>query len=486
MCYVRLILLFVAVCLNNIIVKSHYRKMANAEDEEPTENDSDGKVDVNDSTWMNPPEFRPTFLPLFFITPLIIRSMVPPRSRRRFYKTVLQGTFLTPFRPVRFRDAFIADCVTSVVRPIIDLVSALAYYWTAIYGLFLGKYDLEKAGVIVSNSMFLHGLFLPMLSFLPLFIKLLQTLRQAYDTGKRWPYYGNTIKYFTSGLVILYAMTHAAGERSGWWLFSFVVSTIYQIAWDVHMDWELLVIVPQPARKATNSLIANLFRKLRDLWDQIRLRPKRLFGDDSFYWKALFANAVLRFCWMAGFIPAYRVSILDGSTQVTFVDKVHGWSFVLLATLEIFRRSIWSLIKVELETIKLTSGGENDLAKASTADEYLREGKWKVPSDALHSKGSSTLTRLWRCRSNRPVRGKPKEDAQVVRIDTNQNQYSKLEQTESTLTLEAPKNSLDTKQRHRWLCFSVGNGFLRWLFIFELLLWPCLFLFLSYRVILLE
>ena len=48
---------------------------------------------------------------------------------------------------------------------------------------------------------------------------------------------------------------------------------------------------------------------------------------------------------MAGFIPAYRVSITDGSTKVTFVDNAHGWSFVLLATLEI------------LETIKLTSGG---------------------------------------------------------------------------------------------------------------------------------
>ena len=51
---------------------------------------------------------------------------------------------------------------------------------------------------------------------------------------------------------------------------------------------------------------------------------------------------------------------------------------MILGALEIFRRSIWGIIKVELETIKLTSGGDGDLTMASTADEYIREGKWNV------------------------------------------------------------------------------------------------------------
>ena len=230
-----------------------------------------------------------------------------------------------------------------------------------------------------------------------------------------------------------------------------------------------------------------------EVWEQIRLRPKRLFYDDSFYWKALVVNAGLRFCWMTGFIPAYRVSIYDGSTQVTFVDKAHGWSFVLLSALEIFRRSIWAIIKVELETIKLTGEGENDLAMASVADEYIRDGKWNVPFDALKSKDSN-----WRCRSNK---SKPtlEDDTKVVWLETSSKKstYSKLEQTESATTLgtpesaalstdETPKNLSEKKKKYRWLCIPVSSGFLRWLFILELLLWPFAFLALSYHVIFAE
>ena len=138
----------------------------------------------------------------------------------------------------------------------------------------------------------------------------------------------------------MYGMTHAEGERSIWWIWSFFVATVYQVVWDVFVDWELLVFMPrEPFRMLTTSsnAIANLCRKGRVALPQLRLCPKRLFDDDSFYWKALFVNAALRFCWMSGFIPAYWVSISTGSTQLTFVDKAHGWSFVLVATLEIFR-----------------------------------------------------------------------------------------------------------------------------------------------------
>ncbi|KAL7531866.1 hypothetical protein ACHAXR_004287 [Thalassiosira sp. AJA248-18] len=472
-----------------VLMKNHYKKEVESE-EEPSGDIADGKVDVSDDTWMKPPQLPPKVLPLFFITPLILRSMVPPRQRRRFFKTILQGAVFSPFKKVRFRDAFVADCATSMVRPIVDLVYALAYYCTAIFGLFSGRYDLNQADHLLSKSMLMHGLILPAISFLPLFVKFLQTIRQAYDTGKRWPYLGNAFKYFSAGLVILYGMTHAAEERSEWWIYSFVLATIYQIIWDSWMDWELLVIVPrEPSRRRTSSLIANLCRKLREMWDQIRLRPKRLFDDDSFYWKALFLNATLRFCWMAGFFQAYRVSISDGSTQVTFVDKAHGWSFVLLATLEIFRRCIWGIIKVELETIKLTCEGENDLDMASTAEEYLREGKWKVPPhDPTNS--STFKSVVSRCRPNvlwfrhpiKPVRSTLEEEIQVVGLDSQQNQYSKLDQTEqSSLSLEISKDSLE-KKTHRWF----SSGFLRLLFMLELLLWPCLFLVLSYYIILIE
>ncbi|KAL9183166.1 hypothetical protein ACHAXT_004953 [Thalassiosira profunda] len=452
-----------------VLMKVHYRKEAEKYEEEELSNDAgDGKVDVKDSTFFKVPELPPKILPLFFITPLIIRSMVPPRQRRRFYKTLLSATVFSPFKAVRFRDAFVADCLTSLVRPVGDLVNALAYYWTVIFGLISGKYDLDRAGHIVSKSMLMHGLILPALSMMPLLIKFLQTLRQAFDTGKRWPYLGNAFKYYTAGLVILYGMTHTAGERSVWWVSSIVATTLYQIIWDVWIDWELLVYVPHEAsRRRSGSKIAHQCRKFHRVWQRIKLRPKRLYEDDSYYWKALAFNIITRFCWMAGFMPAYRVSTTDGSMQVTFVDTLHGWSFVLLATIEIFRRSVWGIIKVELETIKLTSG-EKDLSYASTADEYLREGKWKAPPRPKSS-GQKSWAQRWR----------------AGRGSVHAEQYSQLEQSEATLSSEQPKNVTE-KETHRFLCFSVSSSFLRGMFFIELMLWPATFAVLAYYVVQLE
>ena len=453
-----------------VLMKDHYRKEAKNEEEVGDVggndmNGGEGKAYMKE--WMTVPQVPPKVLPLFFITPLIIRAMVPPKQRRRFYKTIMQGTILSPFKPVRFKDAFVADCLTSLVRPTGDLFYALAYYFTALGGFVSGKWGLNKAGYIVSESWILHGIVLPVLSIVPLCIKFVQSLRQAYDTNKRWPYLGNAFKYLSAGLVILYGMTHSAGSRSSWWIWAFAGATIYQCLWDTFVDWELLILAPREPFRIKRTSCARFFkicRRIRGFYQRIRLRPKRLFDDDSFYWKAFFANTALRFCWMMGFIPAYRVSIFDGSMQVTFVDKVHGWAFVLLATLEIIRRTIWAIIKCELETIKLMNNeGEDDLATASTADEYI------LPAMSVPG---------WRCRWK-----KNKSVKEVVwQDDSPQKKYSKIEQSDSSLD----EMSSSETRKHRWLCLSVSSGFLRLMFIWELLMWLFVALGLSYLVIFAE
>ena len=134
-----------------------------------------------------PPEVPPKVLPLIFLSGVLVRTQFPRRQRVRFYKTILQGTILAPFKPVRFRDAFVGDIVTSLVRPIVDVVFTVTYYGSAVYGFCSRKYDLNETGYIVSESSLLHGIVLPLVAILPLWMRLLQTLRQAYDTGKRCP-----------------------------------------------------------------------------------------------------------------------------------------------------------------------------------------------------------------------------------------------------------------------------------------------------------
>lgn len=456
-----------------VLMKDHYRKEAeNYEANMVSDTNTETtKADMKeDASFFTPPELPPTVLPLIFLSSALIRSQIPRKQRQRFFKTILQGTALGVFKPVRFRDAFVGDCITSLVRPLCDVVFAFTYYCVAVYGFVSQQYGLEESRSIVSNSKFMHGLVLPLVAILPLWYRFLQTLRQAYDSGKRWPYLGNAFKYLTAGLVVLYGMTHSTGDRGTWWVVSFVATTIYQVIWDSCMDWELLVIAPpntneqneSPSRPfwfsnfrcppivsswsprlfpsrligllvACRKFITHPVSKLSRI-SRITIRSQRMFHDQSYYWRALFINATLRFCWMMGFIPAYRISILDGSVQETF-SQTNSWTFVILATLEIVRCCIWGIIKVELETIKLVSGEGNDLAMASKADEYLREGKWNV----------------WH--------------------------------THEAAGTEDSAETGSTARKYRWLGISVQRGFIKWVYLIELSVWPLAFLAIGYYVV---
>lgn len=474
-----------------VLMKDHYKREADDHMgvEAVSDASAEAKIDVKeDESFFTPPQLPPTVLPLIFLSSALVRSQIPRKQRQRFFKTVLQGTAFTLFKPVRFRDAFVGDCITSLVRPMVDVVFAFTYYCAAVYGFMSRTYGLKETQAIVSNSKFMHGLVLPLFAILPLWYRFLQTLRQAYDTGKRWPYLGNALKYFTAGLVVLYGMTHSTGQRGTWWVVSFVCATIYQIIWDSCMDWELLVIAPSNASEQNDSSVrSSWFSNLRcpsviSSWSprlfpsrllgllvacrkivclpvaslsqrgrsalsrmsRIRLRSQRMYDDDMFYWRALFINAALRFCWMMGFIPAYRISILDGSVQETF-SQTNSWTFVILATLEIIRCCIWGIIKVELETIKLSNGSEKDLKMAATTDEYLREGMWN---------DWSTI--------------KP-EDA--------------IERSTSATGVLTETDLIAPSQTHRWLGLTVSSGFLQWAFLIELSLWPIAFLGLGYYII---
>lgn len=321
-------------------------------------------------------------LPLIFLTILLVRSFMPPGRRRRFWSTA-KFTAMAPFHRVRFRDAFLGDVMTSLVRPFQDVLFALAYYGTVIWGMVLKSYGLGEAGNILGRSWFLHNVILPSCAILPLWWKFLQTLRQAYDANKRWPYYGDSLKYVSTAMIILYGMTHPEDRRSPWWLVSFVVATIYQICWDIFVDWELFIISPrdhdsqssdqegtcctrisslQPNSHVLLTLhmyilqpichgIRRLSTSIPNL-GQIKLREKRLYKKESFYYRCLVINILLRACWMLCFIPAYHFTV-DSQRVTTFSSDVNSYFGVLLPVAELLRRCHWGLLKVEMETIRL-------------------------------------------------------------------------------------------------------------------------------------
>jgi len=331
-------------------------------------------IDDDDDTDYSIP---PQVLPILFLSILYVRAILPPKSRRRFWGTI-KSAIISPFKTVTFRDELIAEVLTSLVRPMQDITFAIFYWFASIYFILSGKVDLEDTGQAIGQSMLLHNFLLPVCAVIPLFCRFLQTLRQAYDDQQRWPHLGNAFKYLSSSVVIIYGLTHAEGTRHIGWHFGFVACVIYQIWWDVFVDWELLVAASPSSPNAgfRNNANNDASNEAKDevvflesnvagthsLWGyccnrylaRLDLRPQRLFKSKRIYWNILIINFCIRFCWMLAFIPAFHWNTRTGNMETTSsVDTKNIMSF-LISLAELLRRCCWVILRLELETIRLT------------------------------------------------------------------------------------------------------------------------------------
>lgn len=320
-------------------------------------------------------------LPLIFLSVLIVRTVVPPSRRMRFWGT-MKFTFTAPFHQVCVRDEFIGDCLTSWVRPSQDLFFALSYYSTVIWGTVTGRYGLTKSGEILAESWLLHNVLMPAFAILPLWLKYLQTLRQAYDSNKRWPHLFNSLKYLSASLVIIYGITHPEQRRSATWLTCFVLALLYQVFWDTIMDWQMFEIQRDitlvdstsdndawfaqiSSFRPESRILLNIqmyvvqpvldrYQRIRaqiPSWRQVQLRQQRLYKTEAFYWKIFAFNTLMRFTWMACFIPAYHIS--QSRAVLYSTSDVNSYWGVLLPAGEIFRRILWGFLYLEKETLKM-------------------------------------------------------------------------------------------------------------------------------------
>jgi hypothetical protein len=103
-----------------------------------------------------------------------------------------------------------------------------------------------------------------------------------------------------------------------------VINSVYSYLWDIMMDWGLI----QFSMKKNAVCVC--------------LRPRSLFFFPSMaYVFAITANLVLRFSWMANQLELFR--------------GLHATQLVLLVELlEVIRRSIWNVFRVEWEIINKT------------------------------------------------------------------------------------------------------------------------------------
>mmetsp|Transcript_12028 Transcript_12028/g.19953 ORF Transcript_12028/g.19953 Transcript_12028/m.19953 type:complete len:491 (-) Transcript_12028:45-1517(-) len=291
---------------------------------------------------------------VFFFYSAFIGAIVFPLTTTRWVRIatvlVLQRTYelINPRchscvgggpRPIPFIDVFYADAMCSLSKVFFD--------WGMLFHMASHYPDpVPKAlDTILIPSFF---------AAIPYLIRarqclIMHTVGCSKRDPKRYQHLLNALKYATSIFPIcLSAYQQTLPQESADGLEStlivlLIINASYALSWDIIMDWGMF---QDPTVVAQYACAAGVVA-LPDSDDDIKvqscghalMRPKLRFGVTSSAAIAM-ADTVLRFSWLLRF----RVTL--------FPSKDH---FVLATQLmEIFRRGIWNLLRVEWESIKHT------------------------------------------------------------------------------------------------------------------------------------
>jgi hypothetical protein len=276
----------------------------------------------------------PLFPLLLFL--IVVAQLFLPwtRTKKQFW-TVLAYTAGAPLYKVAFRDGFVGDIFTSMVRPLQDMAFTSFYLLCGLQGYWRYHQNVSEEEHVLpplESNWWLHTLVLPTCVISPLWWRYSQTLRQVWEQKKRWPYLGNSAKYFFAAQIAMWGVFDPRKTESKIWIAGFILSTLYQIWWDIFQDWELLVWSP-------GSRV------------RFELRTERLFRSKAMYYSILIVNIFLRFGWTLTFLPSRYLSP-SGALLDTFSVDFETFVAPTLAFAEIIRRTIWGLIRFELEVLK--------------------------------------------------------------------------------------------------------------------------------------
>mmetsp|Transcript_7427 Transcript_7427/g.10934 ORF Transcript_7427/g.10934 Transcript_7427/m.10934 type:complete len:664 (+) Transcript_7427:70-2061(+) len=385
--------------------------------------------------------------PLILFLAVILYSFLPWKRSRKDFWVVVAFTPSAPFRSVSFRDGFIGDIMTSTVRPLQDVAFTMFYLFSGLEGWWTTSYNLDDADRPLERSWLLHTIVLPACMVSPLWWRFCQNLRQSYDSRQRWPYLGNALKYLIAAEVALFGVFNPRHQKKAVWLLAFTGATLYQIWWDIVMDWELFVaehtdekghgsysraryigemqsgkgdiemtsISSEAHGESTPSSITNshatridqpsrIYIAVKPWIDYIgmyvgpgtryRLRPRRLYKYKAMYYFICAVNILLRFCWTLSFIPPKYLTP-SGKLEETFGSNIQTFINPAVASAEIIRRSLWGLLRVELEAIKRAdklSGRSDAEANKATLESTGLDGSM----EPMEVKGTPTFAQLIR------------------------------------------------------------------------------------------
>jgi len=329
----------------------------------------------------------PVFPLLLFIAGCIA-AIFPWKDKRSEFWKLISLTVGAPIYRVTFRDGLIGDIITSNVRPMRDIAFTFFYIFSGLQGWWKQQAysdDFDTTTTVVGGQLpmletnwFLHTIIFPACMVSPLWWRFLQTLRQSYESKQRWPYLGNAMKYFFAAEVAIYGAYNPSQKDNFLWISCFVIATLYQIWWDIFMDWELLIIDTD----ANNKLMMK----------NIRLRKTRIYSVEWMYWTILIINILFRFCWTLSFLPPHylnRAGVLSDQFEGDTLSHILNPT---IASAEIIRRTLWGFLRVELEAIK--EGRKDPTLKGAWSDPDSIQNHHHHHHDETEMKDMTTTTTM--------------------------------------------------------------------------------------------
>lgn len=273
---------------------------------------------------------------------------------------------LSPMAPCDAKDRFAMDIATSLTVVMLSLVYSSCFIFNGI--IVEDEVTMENMGLCdpSRNTAVLVWSFL--LIVFPFFIRLCQCMRRHYDSGSKdifmWPHGVNSCKYGLSILVVCLGFFYRINISSR--VLDIVVyavvsslATLLASYFDVHGDWGLASI---PLRSSSNNAASTA-----SFWQRgVFLRQDLMYSNKAFYYFVLTLNPLLRCMW--------TVSILNvGSSSEQGLRVFTFFGF----TLEILRRFLWGLLKMEFDHITASSKYEDALLKPllKTTKDSCEEGE---------------------------------------------------------------------------------------------------------------
>jgi len=316
--------------------------------------------------------------------------MLYPCHTRKVWLHMLWRVLAAPFYQINFRDGYIGDLLTSLVRVFIPMCFSVIYVAETVFAWLSNKMSMTTARSnkwLTEMFWYKFGL-LPVLTLFPLWLRLLQCLRRSVESGQRWPHIGNALKYTSAIIVISYGIFQPEIRQNSVWVACFIFATLFQFSWDLTQDWGMIVISP-PRHATATSASTGVAAVDCLLGTSFSFRQTRLLGPVSTYILVIVFNLILRFSWTLTLLPA-PVPVGDTpSLYVSFMTHLGP----MLAGAEIIRRMVWGFFRLEYEQLEALGRKKTDeILQTQDTTDLLSLDKMDVMSAMEVQAGDSFIT----------------------------------------------------------------------------------------------